>query len=83
MIKILKDKEVPNSEIFSRAVPEVNVADIVLLARYVSQDTELQVDAVTAQGITNADVNLDAALTADDISGIGLYLSDMISLPIV
>ncbi len=61
----------------------VNVADIVLLARYVSQDTELQVDAVTAQGITNADVNLDAALTADDISGIGLYLSDMISLPIV
>ena len=29
MIKIMKYREVPNSEIFSRVVPEVNVADIV------------------------------------------------------
>lgn len=60
----------------------VNVADLVLLARYVSQDADLDASAVTAQGIRNADVNADSALSAEDISGISLYLAGLGTLPL-
>ncbi|MBE6855518.1 MAG: carbohydrate-binding protein [Ruminococcus sp.] len=61
----------------------INIADLVLLARYVSQDADLQTDAITEQGIINANVNIDDAITADDITGLSLYLAGTATLPII
>ncbi len=51
---------------------DVNVADAVLLARFLAEDKEV---TVTAQGKLNANVNGDADITSDDLSGILEYLA--------
>lgn len=56
----------------------VAVSDLVLLARYVSQDDE--VGALSSDAIANADVNGDSACSADDISDLSLYLAGMTAL---
>ncbi len=61
----------------------VNVADLVLLSRFVSQDSTLTAGTVSAQGKINGNVNLaDDGINADDITGISMYLASMSSLPI-
>ncbi|MBE6854880.1 MAG: cellulose 1,4-beta-cellobiosidase [Ruminococcus sp.] len=61
---------------------DVDVVDLVLLSRYVSQDQTLAAGTVTAQGKINADVDINNEIGADDISGIALYLAGMGELPL-
>ena len=51
---------------------DVNVADAVLLARFLAEDTGA---AVSAHGKLNANVSGDADITSDDLSGILEYLA--------
>lgn len=60
----------------------VAIADVVLLARYVSQDAELPAGSVSAQGKLNADVNIDDQISSDDISNISRYLAGFVTLPV-
>ena len=50
----------------------VNVADAVLLARFLAEDSEI---SVSAQGKANANVNGDADITSDDLTRILEYLA--------
>ncbi|MBQ8906754.1 MAG: glycoside hydrolase family 9 protein [Ruminococcus sp.] len=52
----------------------VNVADIVLLARYISQDDSVSVDTA---GIANADCAYDSSIDADDAGALQMYLAGM------
>lgn len=61
---------------------KVDITDLVLLARYVSQDTDLAADAVSAQGKINAEVDGDGQIGSGDISGIALYLAGTGTLPV-
>lgn len=61
---------------------KVDIVDVVLLARYVSQDAELSADAVSDEGKVNADVDIDAQVGSSDISGISLYLAGIGVLPV-
>ena len=45
----------------------VNIADGVLLARYLAEDHDI---TVTAQGAANADINGDGGVTADDLTAL-------------
>lgn len=58
---------------------DVDIVDLVLLSRFISQDPDV---TVTAQGKINGDVKIDNALDASDVSGIALYLANMGSLPV-
>ena len=58
---------------------KVEVNDLVRLARYVAQDQELT-PALTAQQITNADVNCDGTVDASDITMIARALARLTSL---
>lgn len=60
----------------------VSIADVVLLARYVSQDDTLSASDMTAAGKANADVNLDSQIDSSDIAGISRYLAGFTTLPI-
>ena len=54
---------------------DVNVADAVLLARFLAEDNEV---SVSAQGKLNANVNGDADITSDDLSAILEYLAGIL-----
>ncbi len=53
---------------------DVNVADCVLLARFLAEDHDV---TVTAQGKLNANVNTDSDVTSDDLTCILEYLAGM------
>lgn len=52
----------------------IDIVDIVLLARYASQDSEV---SVTAEGVKNADCDASGAIDASDITAISLYLAGL------
>lgn len=54
----------------------VSIADVVMLARYVSQDTTLE--PIGKTGIANADCDGDDGLTADDISLLSRFLANLV-----
>ena len=58
---------------------KVEVNDLVRLARYVAQDQELT-PTLTAQQVTNADVNCDGTVDASDITMIARALARLTSL---
>ncbi len=62
---------------------QVDIVDVVLLARFVSQDPDLSADAITEQGKINANVNLDENIDADDITMIIMYLGGLIAPPVI
>ncbi len=53
---------------------EVNVADAVMLARFLAEDTEV---SVSAQGKANANVNGDSDVSSDDLTFILEFLAGM------
>lgn len=53
----------------------VSISDLVLLARYVSQDTTV---SLKAQGKLNADCAYDSVIDASDASQLSLYLGGMV-----
>ena len=54
----------------------VEIADVVLLSRYVAQDKDAK--AVTAQGLLNADCVKDGNVDMEDITAIARYLAHLI-----
>ena len=54
----------------------VEIADVVLLSRYVAQDKDAK--AVTAQGLLNADCVKDGTVDMEDITAIARYLAHLI-----
>ncbi len=56
---------------------KISIADVVLLARYVAEDAELQ--NVTEQGIANADCNGDEKINSGDITEVCRYLAHLIT----
>lgn len=52
----------------------VSIVDVVMLARYVSQDAEVK---LTATGLENADCDADSLVTADDLTLISRYISGL------
>lgn len=61
---------------------KIDIVDLVLLARYVSQDPDLTAGTITDQGKTNAEVDLDGQIGSGDITGLALYLAGNGSLPV-
>lgn len=55
----------------------VSIADVVLLARYISQDSEAK---VSAEGIRNADCAKDDELNAQDVSKLSRFLVGLVSV---
>lgn len=60
---------------------KVDLSDVILLARFVAEDEELGVNAVSAQGKENADIDDNRLLTADDIVCICRVLAGLESFP--
>lgn len=56
---------------------KVEINDIVLLSRYVAQDSTLP-NPPSAQGLKNADCKYDGTIDADDITAIARYLAHLI-----
>ena len=54
----------------------ITIADLVLMARYVAEDVEMQ--ALSAQGIKNADCVLDDKVNSSDITALARYLAHII-----
>lgn len=50
----------------------VNIADLVLLARYASQDSAV---SVTAEGLVNADCDVSGGIDAGDVTALSLYIA--------
>lgn len=55
---------------------KINIADLVILARYVAEDPETP---ITAQGVANADCDGDGKINAQDMTTICRYLAHLIS----
>lgn len=56
---------------------EVTISDVVMLSRYVAQDTELN-PVPSAQGLKNADCESNGNIDAGDITAIARYLAHLI-----
>jgi len=54
---------------------QVSVVDIVLLSRYVAQDSEAVL--TSAEALANADCNADAQIDAGDVTAVSLYLAGL------
>ena len=56
---------------------KVEINDVVLLSRYVAQDSSIP-NPPSAQGLKNADCKYDGTIDADDITAIARYLAHLI-----
>ena len=56
----------------------VQIADAILLARYIAEDTDI---TVTTQGLLNADMNGDEAVNADDAAALLSWLAGTETFP--
>ena len=54
---------------------DINVADAVMLARYIAEDKEVK---VSAQGISNAKMNNGKTVTSEDTTKLLMYLANLI-----
>ena len=55
---------------------DINVADAVMLARYIAEDKEVN---VTAEGVSNAKMNNGKTVTSEDATKLLMYLANLIT----